>query len=112
VLVKSVRILARRRTQRVRPVIDQYTGRTDNDRYTLGRRAKVNFKPSKTPLTDNDIIAVVHAVASHTGETGHGHIYHVFLPGGTDECFDNTFTVCYSPDNPKTWFFCASTPFN
>jgi hypothetical protein len=25
-------------------VIDQYTGRTDNDRYTLGRRAKVNFK--------------------------------------------------------------------
>jgi hypothetical protein len=25
-------------------VFDQYTGRTDSDRYTLGRRAKVNFK--------------------------------------------------------------------
>lgn len=88
-------------------VIDQYVGRTDNDRYTLGQRAKVSFKPSKTPLTDNDIISVVHAVAAHTGETGYGHIYHVFLPAGTDECFDNTFTACYSPDNPKTWFFCA-----
>lgn len=88
-------------------LVDQYTGRTDDDRYTLGRRAKVSFTPSSTPLTDNDIVAVVHAVASRTGETGYGHIYHVFLPQGTDECFDNTFTVCYSPDNFNTWFFCA-----
>ena len=88
-------------------LVDQYTGRTDNNRYTLGQRAKVNFTPSKTPLTDNDIVGIVHSVAAKTGEVGLGHIYHVFLPAGTDECFDNTFSVCYSPDNPNTWFFCA-----
>jgi hypothetical protein len=88
-------------------LVDQYTGRTDNNRYTLGQRAKVSFKPSKTTLTDSDIIAIVHSVVAKTGEVGLGHIYHVFLPAGTDECFDNTFTVCYSPDNPNTWFFCA-----
>jgi hypothetical protein len=86
-------------------VLDQYVGRTDNDRYTLGQRAKVKFTPSKVPLTDSDIIAVVHAVASHTGGTGYSHIYHLFLPQGTDECFDNTFKVCYSP--AENFFFCA-----
>jgi hypothetical protein len=88
-------------------VLDQYAGRTDNNRYTVGRRARVRFTPSGVPLTDNDILAAVHAVASRTGETGYGHIYHVFLPSGTDECFDSSFSVCYSPDNPNTWFFCA-----
>ncbi len=34
-------------------------------------------------------------------------MYHVFLPPGTDECFDNTYSVCYSPDHLTTWFFCA-----
>jgi hypothetical protein len=30
-----------------------------------------------------------------------------FCPPGTDECFDSSFSVCYSPDNPNTCFFCA-----
>jgi len=88
-------------------LLDQYVGRTDNNRYTVGRRARVNFTPPGVPFTDNDMVAVVHAVASRTGNTGYGHIYHVFLPPGIDECFDDTFSVCYSPDNPNTWFFCA-----
>jgi hypothetical protein len=88
-------------------VLDQYAGRTDNNRYTVGSHARVPFTPSTTPLTDDDILAFVHSVASRTGATGYGHIYHVFLPQGTDECFDNTFSVCYSPDSPSTWFFCA-----
>jgi hypothetical protein len=88
-------------------VLDQYVGRTDNNRYTVGQHAKISFTPSSTPLTDNDIVSYVHAVASRTGGTGYNHIYHVFLPQGTDECFDNTFTVCYSPDNNATFFFCA-----
>jgi hypothetical protein len=47
----------------------------------------------------------VHAVAKVTG-TGYGHIYHIFLPKGVDTCFDLS-NVCYSPDNPSSFFFCA-----
>ncbi|MGC2194681.1 MAG: hypothetical protein WA628_08395 [Terriglobales bacterium] len=88
-------------------VVDQYVGLHSDDRYTVGRRAHVNFTPQSTPFTDNDMLAIVHAVAAKTGQTGYGHMYHVFLPQGTDECFDTTFSVCYSPDNFNTWFFCA-----
>ncbi|PYX40752.1 MAG: hypothetical protein DMG81_05285, partial [Acidobacteria bacterium] len=88
-------------------VLDQYAGRDDSNRYTVGSNARVRFTPKNHPLTDNDILAVVHTVASRTGATGYGHIYHVFLPSGTDECFDSSFSVCYSPDVPSTWFFCA-----
>jgi hypothetical protein len=88
-------------------VLDQYTGLTANDRYTVGRDAKVSYAPPSTPFTDNDILSIVHAVASATGQTGYRHIYHVFLPPGQDECFDSTFAVCYSPDNQQTFAFCA-----
>jgi hypothetical protein len=88
-------------------VTDQYVGLTAEHRYTVGRRAKVSFTPPANPFTDADILAVVHSVASVTGATGYEHIYHVFLPPGTDECFDATFSVCYSPDNLSTFFFCA-----
>jgi len=53
------------------------------------------------------MLAVVHAVASATGDTGYGHIFHVFLAPGQDECFDSSFSVCYSPDNNNSFFFCA-----
>jgi hypothetical protein len=87
-------------------IADQYTGRNDNNRYTVGTHQLLTFGlPHK--LTDNNILAVVHFVASQTHQTGYDHIYHVFLPPGTDECFDGTFTTCYSPDNPNTFFFCA-----
>jgi hypothetical protein len=77
-------------------ITDQYVGRGSFNRYTVGQRAFVPFIPSKTPFTDNDMLAVIHAVASVTGQTGYGHVYHVFLPKGTDECFDSTFSVCAS----------------
>jgi hypothetical protein len=77
-------------------ITDQYVGRHSPNRYTVGQRAMVPFTPSSVPLTDNDVLAVIHAVASVTGQTGYGHIYHVFLPQGTDECFDSTFTICAS----------------
>jgi hypothetical protein len=87
-------------------VTDAYVGTTASGRYTVVRGVK-----SKTPtgklLVDSDIQALVHAVAAKTGQTGYGHEYHVFLTSGTDECFDNTYTVCYSPDNTATWYFCA-----
>jgi hypothetical protein len=97
-------------------VADQYVGLSAPNRYGVGQRAVVNYKPSMAkvpgfsdyqPLTDADIQAVVHAVALATGETGYGHIYHVFLPPGQDECFDSSYTECYSPDNPNAFYFCA-----
>jgi hypothetical protein len=88
-------------------IADQYTGRNSNNQFTVGTRATINVVLPPRPLTDQDMLAIVHAVASVTRQTGYGHIYHVFLPPGTDECFDNTLTTCYSPDNPKTFFFCA-----
>jgi hypothetical protein len=88
-------------------VVDQYVGFHDANRYTVGFHATVNYTPQATPLLDSDIQAVVHAVAARTGASGYGHIYHVFLPPGQDECFDSTLSECYSPDNPATFYFCA-----
>src|SRR5207249_7840523 len=94
--------------------VDQYTGSTANDRYTVAEEAtNINYTPPSKPFTDADMLAIVHAVvASREGDddgfaTGYGNEYHVFLPPGQDECFDSTFTVCYSPDQPSTFFFFA-----
>jgi hypothetical protein len=88
-------------------ITDQYVGRHDDGRYTVGGHASVTFSSLPAELTDSNVLAVVHAVASQTHQTGYGHLYHVFLPPGTDECFDSTFSVCYSPNIPSTFFFCA-----
>ena len=88
-------------------ITDQYVGTTANHRYTVGTRAKFSFPPQSTPLTDADILTIVYATATALGDTGYGHLFHVFLPPGTDECFDSTFTSCYSPDNPSSFVFCA-----
>jgi hypothetical protein len=71
----------------------------------------INYNPPAKPFTDTDMQALVHAVAVFTAEdhhrqTGYGHEYHIFLPPGQDKCFDSTFTQCYSPDNPNSFFFC------
>jgi len=88
-------------------LVDQYIGLSASERYTLGSAAKLSYVPPGVPFTDADMLAVVHAVAVATGKSGYGHIFHVFLPPGQDECFTSAFTVCYSPDNPKTFAFCA-----
>ena len=87
-------------------VVDQYVGRYGN-RYTVGGHAKVSLTLPGKPLTDLDMLTVVHGAASRTHQTGYNNIYHVFLPPGTDECLDATFTTCYSPDKPSTFVFCA-----
>lgn len=90
-------------------ITDQYVGTTANDRYGLGAHTKITYTPTpKTaPLTDLDMQAIVHAVASASGQTGYGHIYHIFLPRGQDECLTATDAICYSPDVPATFFFCG-----
>jgi hypothetical protein len=90
-------------------ITDQYVHTGANNRYTVGKHTMISYTPTpKTaPLTDLDMQAVVHAVASLSGQTGYGHIYHVFLPPGQDECFTATDHICYSPDVPATFVFCA-----
>jgi hypothetical protein len=95
-------------------LVDQYTGMAASHRYTVGVHAKIDYTPtSKTePFTDAKIQAIVHAVALKTGLSGYGHIYHVFLPPGQDVCLpsssaDPDDAVCYSPDVPKHFAFCA-----
>jgi hypothetical protein len=90
-------------------ITDQYVHSGASNRYTVGKHTMISYTPTpKTaPLTDLDMQAVVHAVAALSGQTGYGHIYHVFLPPGQDECFTATDHVCYSPDVPATFVFCA-----
>jgi hypothetical protein len=88
-------------------VTDQYTGFFSPDRYTLGFSATLSYTPPSTPLTDAEIRGVVVAAAEASGDSGYGHIFHIFLPPGQDECFDSTFTDCYSPDKPSSFGFCA-----
>lgn len=90
-------------------VVDQYTGSTADNRYTMANtHVMVNYKPNAAPFTDADMLAVVHAVALALGTPdGYGNEFHIFLPAGQDECFNLGFKVCYSPDDPKTFFFCA-----
>jgi hypothetical protein len=94
-------------------IADQYVGSTANNRYTVAEdSANIKYTPPGKPFTDNDILAIVHAVVVAQAEdkhyaTGYRNEYHVFLPPGQDECFDSTFTICYSPNNPAAWFFCA-----
>ena len=102
-------------------ITDQYVGSTANNRYTVAEEAtNVKYTPPAKPFTDADMLALVHAVVvsgagvddndgdvDYLFSSGYGNEYHIFLPPGQDECFDATYTVCYSPDIPKSFIFCA-----
>lgn len=90
-------------------ITDQYVGSTANARYGVGGDGFITYTPAVPHiLTDADILAAVHLADAVFGwQTGYNGLVHVFLEPGQDECFDSTFSVCYSPDNPSTWFFCG-----
>ena len=69
-------------------IADQYVKATGDNRYTVGKSASINYVPAGQ-MSDFDILATVHAVAASTGQTGYGHIYHVFLPPGQDVCLSD-----------------------
>ncbi|MBV8115140.1 MAG: hypothetical protein JO300_10390 [Silvibacterium sp.] len=87
-------------------ITDQYVGAIADNRYTVGTAASVTYPFYGNTLYPEDIYAIAHAVAKALKATGYGHIYHIFLPKGTDTCFDQS-AQCYSPDNPAAWIFCA-----
>ncbi len=87
---------------------DQYVGSTANGRYKTGANAFVSksyFLNIDNIVPQTDLIAFAHAAAKVLGH-GYTNIYHIFLPKGYDTCFDGT-SICYSPDVPSTFFFCA-----
>jgi hypothetical protein len=86
-------------------VTDEFVGTNANRRYTVGGSGSVKY-PVTGPLGPADFLAIVHASAEVFG-TGHGHVHHIFFAPGIDVCANAALTVCYSPDNPATWYFCA-----
>lgn len=101
-------------------IVDQYTGEEANNRYTVSNTSYLVPFPPAPKYSDNDMLTIVHAVVTTFNlPTGYGNEYHVFLVPGQDECFNNPdgsiSNVCYSPDIPATFFFCAyhgSADFN
>ena len=97
-------------------VIDQYVGRTDDNRYRPGLGLLVTY-PISGPLYDADILAILHTAASAFRKTGYHAVYHIFTAPGQDVCYEDPDTGlnCYSPDNTSVFTFCAyhdSVDFN
>ena len=95
--------LARLATSSFIHVTDEYVGNTGNDRYTVGTATSISA-PLPAKLTSANILQFVHT-AAHAHGSGYGHVYHIFLRSGVDVCTSSN--VCYSPDNPVTFKFCA-----
>jgi hypothetical protein len=87
-------------------LLKQYTGSGPNA-YSFSDSTSVSFKVYRgAALYENDLFAIIHNVAATLKKSGYSDIYHVFLPKGTDTCFDFS-RQCYSPDHNPTFWFCA-----
>jgi hypothetical protein len=88
-------------------LVDQYVGSTASNRYTNGQSFSISYtSPTSGSLRLTNLLSIVHsAVLKNNKQAGYGHIYHVFLPKGTDVCVSGL--GCYSPDSPKDFTFCA-----
>jgi len=86
---------------------DPYVGTTANFRYPVGPSVSINQTLQTNVIGQNEILSIVHAAAVKLSiQNSYSNIIHVFLPQGVDTCFDFT-TVCYSPDYPPNFAFCA-----
>jgi hypothetical protein len=86
-------------------VTDQYT-RTSG-RYVLGQHVFASMRMFTNTVGQSQLLGAVHDAAVALGTPGgYGDQFHIFLPKGVDTCFDQT-SICYSPDNPPSFFFCA-----
>ena len=87
-------------------LLTQYT-KSPPSAYTLGRTFSVKYSTYTKLFYQNDLLTVLHAALAHNGrKAGYANLYHVFLPKGSDTCFDRS-RACYSPDHVKTFNFCA-----
>lgn len=87
-------------------LLTQYT-KSPPSAYTLGGRFSVKYSTYTKLFYQNDLLTVLHAAVAENGrKAGYANLYHVFLPKGSDTCFDRS-RACYSPDHPKHFNFCA-----
>ena len=87
-------------------LLTQYT-KSPPSSYTLGGTFAVKYSSYTHLFYQNDLLKILHAALVRNGNTaGYSSIYHLFLPQGTDTCFDRT-RACYSPDHPGEFNFCA-----
>lgn len=63
--------------------------------------------PNPNVASIDDILHIIFDAVGSTNASGYTAIYHVFLPQGTDMCIDITVGLCYSPDVPENFVFCA-----
>jgi hypothetical protein len=87
-------------------LLTQYT-KSPPTAYTLGGTFSVKYSTYTKLYYQNDLLTVLHAALAQNGrKAGYANLYHVFLPKGSDTCFDRS-TACYSPDHAKKFNFCA-----
>ncbi|MBV8068074.1 MAG: hypothetical protein JO113_08845 [Candidatus Eremiobacteraeota bacterium] len=87
-------------------LLKQYT-KSSPDGYTFGGAFSVQYHTYTKLFYGNDLLTVLHAALVKNGKkAGYANMYHIFLPKGTDTCFDRS-RDCYSPDHPATNDFCA-----
>lgn len=90
-------------------LVDEYTGSDARGHFPaqeLSTTATFANNANGVPTaTRSNIFQIIFNAASTTGVAGYDAVYHVFLPQGTDMC--RSSTVCYSPDDPANWIFCA-----
>jgi hypothetical protein len=93
--------------------LDQYAGSTANGRYPVASVYWHGGGPgsyvSQAGVAAEAAYVATNSVNSWGQPGGFGNIVHVFLPPGTDTCFDNG-SGCYNPDNRSglaAFTFCA-----
>lgn len=87
-------------------LLEQYT-KSPPSSYTLGNTFAVKYSSYTKLFYQNDLLTILHAALVQNGrKAGYSSLYHLFLPKGTDTCFDRS-NACYSPDHPKKFNFCA-----
>ncbi len=87
-------------------MITQYTGGPASA-YTYGDSLSVSYShPYSNTYYNEDLFSILATAVKHFKQLGLGAEYHIFLPSGTDTCFDQ-YSACYSPDNLAAFAFCA-----
>jgi hypothetical protein len=87
-------------------ITDAYVNAYGYNRYTVGTGV-LGTGSLPHVLYDSDMENFAYAVAALLKVSGYNHIFHIYLPPQQDVCFDPVSGICYSPDNPATFFFCA-----
>jgi hypothetical protein len=91
-------------------LLQQYTGGSSSAYGFAGSMAvpytTLKYSQYAPTFYANDLGTILAAAVGKIGKFGLNAEYHIFLPPGTDTCFDQSAT-CYSPDHLSAFAFCA-----